>query len=222
MLKQSTLEFYRELSKNNNRDWFEQNRKRYEDARKDYHRVAGEFLQRIQHADPAIRNLQVKDCVFRIYRDIRFSPDKTPYKIHMGISISPMGRKFESAGYYIHLEEGNSFAGGGIWMPSPVALKKLRHEIDVFYDEIRQVLDSEEFKATYKGLDIEGNNLLSRPPKGYSADNPAIEILKFKSFTASKPLPDKFLTDPQAFDKVTDILLRVKPLNDFFNRGLRD
>ncbi len=221
MLHPDTLQFFRELRENNHKEWFDQNRNRYEKVKKDYHRLVGELLLRMQKFDPSLGHLQVKDCTFRINRDIRFSKDKTPYKTHLSIILSPYGKRMEYAAYYVHLDEGaGSFAGGGIYMPGSEALKKIRAEISAFHEDLEEILASEDYSQTFDGLDKEEKFLLTRPPKGFKAVHPAIELLKYKSFTASKPLSEKLLSDPRGIDEAVEILKRVKPLNDFFNRGL--
>jgi uncharacterized protein (TIGR02453 family) len=221
MLTENTLQFFRELRENNHKAWFDENRHRYEEVKKDYHRLIGEILLKMQNFDKSLSHLQVKDCTFRINRDIRFSKDKTPYKTHLSIIMSPYGKRMEFAAYYVHLDEqAGSFAGGGIYMPGSEALKKIRAEISGFYEDLEDILKSKDFAKTFHGLDSDENLVLTRPPKGYDAGHPAIELLKFKSFTATKPLDNKLLTDPNGVEAVIGILKKIKPLNDFINRGL--
>ncbi len=221
MLHPDSLQFFRELRENNHKEWFDQNRNRYEKVKNDYHRLVGELLFRMQKFDPSLAHLQIKDCTFRINRDIRFSKDKTPYKTHRSMIMSPYGKKMEYASYYVHLdEEAGSFAGGGIYMPGGEALRKIRTEISAFHEDLEEILASEDFSRTFGGLDSDEKMILTRPPKGYRADHPAIGLLKYKSFTASATLPEKWLSDPRGIDEVVEILKKVKPLNDFINRGL--
>src|SRR5450631_3458500 len=118
MLQRKTVNFLKDLKKNNNRPWFDKHRPAYENAKLDF----GDFIQSIIHKhskkDPTIGSLKAKECMFRINRDIRFSKDKTPYKSNMGASINRGGKKSMFAGYYFHLEpDGKSYVGGGLWMP---------------------------------------------------------------------------------------------------------
>ena len=222
MLSQDTLNFYRELRKNNHKEWFDKNRKWYEEVKKDYLRFTAELLTRMQAVDLSLGHLAPKDCVFRINRVIRFSADKTPYKTHLGIFMTPGGRNLDYAGYYVHIdEEGGSFAGGGCYRPQAIILKKIRREIANFYEDLEEIVGDRAFKKTYGEFDREEGAVLSRPPKGFDADNPAIEFLKFKSFTATRELDAKILTDPKGLDTVVDILKDLKPLNDFLNRAIR-
>lgn len=223
MLQEETLQFFRELRENNHKDWFDVNRPRYEKAKKDYHKLVGELLAGMQQNVPELSTLQVKDCVFRINRDIRFSKDKTPYKTHLGIVMNPIGRRMENAAYYIHIdEEKGCFAGGGIHMPPGPVIKKVRKEVDVFWDDLQKILKDRKFAKTYADLDRSDETTLIRPPKGYSHDNPAIEYLKLKSYTATHPFPNRWLSDPDGVQKVCNMLLAAKPLIDFLNRGISD
>lgn len=220
MLSKETLQFFRELRQNNHKEWFDDNRKRYEAVKKEYHHLIARLLEKMKVADPSLAHLEVKNCTFRINRDIRFSKDKTPYKAHLGIKMHPYGKKLQFAGYYVHLEEDHSFAGGGVYMPEADNLKKIRKEVAYFYDDFLEVLAGKGFKRTYGDIDTSPEILLSRPPKGFEADDPAIEFLKLKSFTATRPIPNEMLTDPAAIDKVAAMLADLKPFNDFLNRGL--
>jgi uncharacterized protein (TIGR02453 family) len=223
MLQQTTLQFFRELRNNNSKAWFDQNRPRYEEVKKDYHRLTAALLERMQAIEPALAHLQVKDCVFRINRDIRFSKNKDPYKTHLSIIMTPIGKRMDYAGYYLHMDEGEgSFVGGGLYMPMAETLKKIRMEVSNFYEEFVEIIQSPSFKNTYQDLDREAGVLLTRPPKGYSDDNPAIEYLKFKSFTATQPLSKDDLSKPESIDKVVSILTDLKPFIDFLNQALRE
>lgn len=220
MLSKETLQFFRDLRLNNHKEWFDENRKRYEIVKKEYHSLIARLLEKMKISDPSLEQLEVKNCTFRINRDIRFSKDKTPYKIHLGISINAYGKKLQYAGYYVHLEENHSFLGGGVYMPESGNLKKIRKEVAYFYNDFIEVLTNKKFKNTYGGIDTSPQILLSRPPKGFEPDDPAIEYLKLKSFTATRRIPNEMLTDAGAIDQIAHMLEDLKPLNDFLNRGL--
>ena len=223
MLQPATLQFFRELRENNNKAWFDLNRPRYEEVKKDYHRLTASLLQRMQAVEPALAHLQVKDCIFRINRDIRFSKNKDPYKTHLSIIMTPYGKRMDYAGYYLHIDEAEgSFAGGGLYMPMPEALKKVRKEISNFFDDFMEIIQYPSFKDTYQKLDREDSLVLTRPPKGYSDDNPAITYLKFKSFTATQAISGNQLTNPNTIDKVVATLTDLKPFIGFLNRALRE
>ena len=220
MITQNILHFLDELSKNNNKEWFDANRKWYASVKKEYYDLATEILDRMKLVDESLEMVQAKDCVFRINRDIRFSKDKSPYKTNLGIFMAPYGRKKELAGYYIHIQQNQSFAGGGLYMPMPDQLKKVRREIHYDYTQFHAILTAPSFTRYYRGLDQDQAMILKNPPKEYSADDPAIEYLKYKSFTAVSDLDDKTITASDFTDKMVDMLTAIKPLITFLNEAL--
>jgi uncharacterized protein (TIGR02453 family) len=220
MVHQTTLNFLKELKENNNKLWFDEHRKQYENAKSNYLKCAGDILAEMQKIDSSLEVLHPKDCIFRINRDIRFSLDKSPYKTNFGIALHPHGKKFNLAAYYLHIEPGSSFVGGGLWMPEAPILQKIRKEISFFYHDLRQVLDASEFKSAFGDLDVEAGQKLSRPPKGYEADDPAIEYLKSKSFTASTPIKDDVLMSENMISACVKHFTALKPFLSFINRGL--
>ena len=219
MLQPETLQFYDDLSRNNYKEWFHENRTRYDKAKADYLNLAATLLERMKTIEPSLANLQPKQCIFRINRDIRFSTDKTPYKTHLGVVLSGNKNMSENAGFYLHIDPAGSFLAGGIYMPPSDALKKIRKEISTFYEDLVAVFENPEFKSRFNGFDQEDRLMLKRPPQGYSADDKAIEFLKFKSFTVSKPFDLSMVTDPKGVDFVIDNFKVLKPLNDFLNRS---
>lgn len=221
MLQTATIRFLKELKKNNNKPWFDLHRKAYEAAKADF----ASFIQQVidQHGkkDATIKNIVAKDCLFRINRDVRFAKDKSPYKTNFGASINKGGRKaFNSAGYYFHLEPGGSFTGGGIYMPMPDDLKKVRQEIDYNFKEFKKILSSSAFKSVYGDLDRSAEYTLSRVPKGYEADNPAAEYLKLKSFIGMVQVKDMDLTSKDLLKKTTAAFSALQPLIEFVNTSL--
>lgn len=155
MLSPSTIKFLKDLKKNNNKPWFEKNRERFEDAKTDFAAFIQEVIGQHGKKDPAIKNLKAKDCTFRINRDVRFSKDKAPYKDNMGAYMSRGGKKSIFAGYYFHCQPGRCFMGGGLWMPLPSELNKVRQEIDYNYKDFRKIIDSKKFKLIYGDLSRE-------------------------------------------------------------------
>ncbi|HEY6975079.1 MAG TPA: DUF2461 domain-containing protein [Chitinophagaceae bacterium] len=220
MLQPATVKFLKDLKKNNNREWFEANRKRYETAKKDFENLVQKVIEIHSRKDDKLASLKAKDCMFRINRDIRFSKDKSPYKTNFGASINKGGRKSMLAGYYFHCEPGQSFVGGGLWMPMPEELKKVRQEIDYCFDEFSKIIGNKRFKTVYgelyKGEDIS----LSRPPKGYEETNPAIGFIKLKSFIAMQQLDDPDLTNEMLAKKITDAFATLQPMIKFINRAI--
>lgn len=220
MLQQSTFLFLKNLNKNNVKEWFDANRKSYDAARADFINLVNDVLKIHGQKDEDIAGLNAKDCVFRINRDIRFSKDKTPYKTNLGAGLARGGKKSAYAGYYLQIEPGDSFVGGGLWMPEVEILKKVRQEIDYSFDEFSGIIHHKNFKKEYNDLYKDKEVMLSRPPKGYSDDNKAIEYLKMKSFIALKPMKDEALTDKNALKNITDALFALQPLLRFINTAI--
>ncbi|HRH59799.1 MAG TPA: DUF2461 domain-containing protein [Chitinophagaceae bacterium] len=220
MLQLATIKFLKDLKKNNSKEWFDKNRKVYEAAKTDFANFIQTVIDRFGKKDESIAAIKAKDCLFRINRDIRFSKDKSPYKSNMGASINKGGKQtMNTGGYYFHLEPGNCFMGGGLWMPEPEALKKIRQEVDYCYDEFKKITGNKKFVSVYKDLSADDDMKLSRPPKGYEADNPAIEYLKLKSFVAIAPVSDAELTEKNLVKKVCDAFETLYPLVVFINRA---
>jgi uncharacterized protein (TIGR02453 family) len=221
MLQPATIKFLRDLKKNNVKEWFDANRKQYEAAKEDFAALVKRVIEIHGKKDESIASLLPKDCMFRINRDIRFSKDKSPYKTNFGASINRGGRKSIFAGYYFHCEPGaDSFVGGGLWIPEPENLKKVRQEIDYSFDEFKKIIDSKKFTAVYNELYKGEDVMLSREPKGYEKDNPAIEYIKMKSFLAMQPLTDADLAGKDLLKKITTAFEALQPLVMFINRAL--
>jgi uncharacterized protein (TIGR02453 family) len=221
MLSPATLQFLKDLKKHNNKEWFDANRSRYQSAKADFESMVAEALRAISLFDPTVQHLTAKDCTFRINRDVRFSKNKNPYKTNMAMYISKNGKKgLDSAGYYLHVEPGGCFLAAGLWMPMAPELKKVRQEIDYCFPEFRKILQASAFKTAFTDLDRGEGTVLSRPPKGYEADNEAIEYLKLKSFVATAPIPDEWLTGRDMVRRVTTLFKKAHPFVAFLNRAL--
>jgi len=221
MIQAETLQFLSILKENNNKPWFDANRKTYEAAKKNFAEVVQELIKGIGKFDKSIEEaqLEVKNCTFRINRDVRFSKNKDPYKTNFGASFSKGGKKAHSAGYYLHIDPSECFLAGGIWMPEPDDLKKIRIEIDYNYDEINGILTAESFKKYLpNGLDREAFTV--RPPKGYDDTNPAIELIKLKSFTASSVIDSSEILKPNFTDTVLEGFKAMQPYIEFLNRAI--
>lgn len=213
MIQQTTFQFLRDIARNNNREWFQANKERYEHARENVLEFTSRVLEGLSQIDPMIGgDVQAKQCVLRIYRDIRFSKDKTPYKTNFGIGISPTAKNFKGPGYYLHLEPGQSFVTGGCWMPDSDLLKAIRQEIDYNFTDFHALLRKPDFESFFRDLDIE--HKLKTAPKGYASDHPEIEYLKLKSFTASSDLTETQLTGNNS---VNDVLVRLEALHPFMD-----
>ena len=221
MLAASTLQFLKKLDKNNNKAWFDENRKHYEAAKLDFANLTGQVITQFGKKEPSIALLQPKECVFRINRDVRFSKNKAPYKNNMGASIKAGGKKSLAAGYYIHLEPGGkSFVGGGLYMPDANIVGKIRQEIDYNYAEFLKIVQNKKFVAQYGGLDFSEGMSLVREPKGYEKENPAITYIKLKSWVATAPLSDTALQDKNLATQLTKAFEYLQPLISFLNEGL--
>ncbi len=219
MLQQSTLQFLKKLAANNNKTWFDANRKLYDSAKTDIEQFVSKLIPAIANFDEPIGRLQVKDCTFRINRDVRFSKNKDPYKSNMAAYLSPGGKKSSAGGYYFHCEPGKSFAAGGVYSPEPAMLSKIRQEIDYGFEEWKKIVNNKGFKKYFpKG--VEGMEVLTRPPKGYDENNPAIDYLKMKNFIVVHPLTDADLLNKNLVKEVAKAFAAMKPMIDFLNQAM--
>lgn len=214
-----TLEFLQELAANNNREWMAANKKRYEKARMAYLGLVENILEHLQKSEPGIAHLKAKDCVFRINRDVRFSADKSPYKINFAAYICPEGRKSFAPGYYLHIQPGSSFMAGGIYMPGSDWLKKIRQEIDYNGEPLLDYLGSKEVRAIFG--DIEGESL-KRAPKGYTEDHSHIALLKRKSFLLQHAFEDADLLREGVGEHIAGKFKLLKPFLDYFRVAIEE
>jgi TIGR02453 family protein len=206
--------FLQELAANNNREWFNENRDKYEKARIEFEKLLSTVISRIALFDESIKGVQVKDCTYRIYRDTRFSPDKTPYKTHFGGYINAKGKKSDHCGYYIHIQPGNCLLAGGNICPSSKLLKELRQAVYDNIDEYVSIVEDPEFK---KYFPVIGDNFLKTAPQGFPKDFKYINYLKCKEYVCSYNVPDEFFTSPDFFDKTDDVFKQLKRFADFVN-----
>lgn len=218
MQLQVVLDFLKKLKKNNSKEWFDANRPIYEKAKEEVKTLVAEVLAKVAVFDPSITSLEVKDCMFRINRDVRFSKDKSPYKSNIAFMIAPGGKKSAKSCYYFHIEPGNCFVAGGIYMPMPEQLKSLRQEIDYSGDELKKIFSSKEFRKYFTGFDEEAK--LVRMPQGYTEDNAYAEWLKLKSFTVTTHFEDTLLSNKDIVKKITDSFTQLYKLNQFLNNAL--
>ncbi|MCD6090038.1 MAG: DUF2461 domain-containing protein [Bacteroidales bacterium] len=217
MEAQIVLDFLSDLKENNNRDWFQANQNKYLEASVAMQSILAKLIEEIPNFDVSIGSLEPKQCLFRIYRDVRFSKNKEPYKTNMGGFLSIGGRKSGKAGYYIHLEPGNSFVGGGLFKPSPKKLKAIREEINYAGGELISIIEERNFKRHFSK--IEGESLV-RPPKGFDPDSKYIDLLKMKSFTVFKEMDDVLLARENMVDHLVPIFKAMRPFNAFLNRAI--
>lgn len=219
MLQVTTIRFLKDLKKNNNKPWFEKNKPAYLAAKEDIENFVGQTIEGLGAKDPDIAPLEIKDCVFRIYRDVRFSKNKVPYKTNMGAYFNKGGKKATTAGYYFHCEPGQNMVGGGLWMPMAPELSKVRQEIDYNFGEWKKIINHRSFKKLFPD-GLQGGEPLSRPPKGYDADNPAIEFLKMKSFVVTRTLTDAELQSKSLLKETLKTFEAMKDFIYFLNRSM--
>ncbi|UFH53427.1 DUF2461 domain-containing protein [Spirosoma sp. KNUC1025] len=210
----STLEFMRELVQNNNREWFHANRPRYDSAKAELCAVTERVLTGLSPFEP-LANTSVKDCIFRINRDIRFSKGKAPYKSNLAFAIGPGGRQSGRIDYYVHIQPDNqSFLGAGMWQPTPANLAKFRQEIDYNVQELKDIIEAEAFKAYFPEAHGE---MLKSMPKGYPADHPEIDLLRRKELFFMHRYTDKDVLKPNFAEELVRGCLIIKPYCDLLN-----
>jgi uncharacterized protein (TIGR02453 family) len=214
---QEVLNFLSELKENNNKEWFDLNRNRYEASRKKVLSLTEKVIHEIAGFDPEIGLPDPRNCVFRIFRDVRFSTDKTPYKTNMGSYISTGGRKSINAGYYIHIEPGGSFVGGGSYCPPADALKALRTEIFDHPEEFRQLISKKSFQKFYTEM---YDDKLKTAPKGFPKDFPEIDLLKYKSYAFTSKIDDALVTSNSYVEYISEAMKELYPVNRFLNGAL--
>lgn len=213
------LSFLKLLAKNNNREWFEKNKSKYLTAKELHETLVEEVLEGMIKIDSSLSGLNPKKLSFRIYRDVRFSKDKKPYKVNMGASFSPSGKEMGKPGYYLHIEPGNkSFLAGGLFMPEPDNLAKVRQEIDYNGDQLKKITGSKGFKKYFSKFWDDGK--LKRAPKGYPESHPHIEWLKLKSFVVTHEFKDTEVKSKSFPKLIFAAAKELKPLNDFLNTSI--
>jgi len=219
MIKAETFDFLKDLAENNNRDWFQDNKIRHDDARSNVLEFVSELIKGLSRIDKTIpADLDPKTCVMRIYRDVRFSLNKTPYKTNFGAGISQNGKNFNGPGYYLHIHPEESFIAGGCWMPEADMLKSIRQEIDYSGTDFRAIIASKEFRKYFGEPDQEYK--LKTMPKGYTVDHPEIEYLKLKSFTFTHPIKPKDLTRADAAKNILEGFEILHPFMIFLRNAI--
>lgn len=216
-ISNDTFKFLKDLAKNNNKEWFTTNKKRYEVAKADFEAFVTDMVKNMAKFDPPIGNLEPKKCIFRIYRDTRFSKDKTPYKSNMGANFSVSPSKIhDHAGYYIHIEPGKSFLAGGAYEPQSPWINNIRQEIDYNTKEFKKIISAAPFKKNFG--EIKGDKLKT-VPKGFPKDHPELSLLQYKSFLLVHDVDDKLVTSDGFMKHLIDVYKSMKPFNDFLNRA---
>lgn len=214
------LEFLKELAVNNNRDWFNANKSTYLEVKEKVESLTSSLITSLTEIEPQAALLSPADCLYRIYRDTRFSTDKTPYKTHIGIYINPRGgKKSEFCGYYVHIEPGQCLVAGGAWFPEMPLLKEYRREIYNNIEEYLEIINKPEFAARFQPY---MQDPLRTVPKGYPKDWPYNDLIKPRSMVVASLMTDRQFTSPGLVNKLMDLFRILKPYNDFFNFTLEE
>ncbi len=211
---QSILNFLTAVKVNNNREWFQDNKPVFEEAKSSFEEFVNILILKIKEFDNTIDVSSAKECTYRIYRDVRFSKNKEPYKPNFGAYIAKGGRKSEFAGYYIHIESGASFAGGGIYCPQPEVLKSVRDDIYNDSGNIKKIINEPIFKTVFPEMYGEK---LKTAPRGFPKNFPDIQLLNYKSYTVITSLTNEDLTAGDFLDNLLSIFKTQKPFNDYLN-----
>ena len=217
MIDKTTFKFLSDLNKNNRREWFYANKSAYQVARENVLDLIAMLIHHIAEFDNSLLGTEPQDCLFRIYRDVRFSKNKIPYKVWFNASLRGGGRKGIGAGYYISIQPGKSYLGGGLWRPSSEDLDKIRKGIISRTQEFENVLEAKEFKDAFGEL---GGEKLKTAPRGFSRDHPNIHWLRYKDFIVGKPISDKEIMEDQFLDYAVKSYYNMLPLKQFLNKRL--
>ncbi len=208
------LQFLEQLENNNNRDWFLEHKSDYEFVKEQVGALTNHFLQYLKTIDSNLLHLEPKDCTYRIFRDVRFSKDKSPYKNHIGLFFAKGGKSSFGPGYYLHLQNGESFVGGGIYVPDGEKIKAIRQELYYNMNDFLSILNKDSFKEFYNGIYDYGK--LKKAPFGYDADYEHIEILKNKSFVVASPLNVTQMSNEEVISYTERAFYEMKPFVEFF------
>lgn len=211
-LNKETLKFLRDLTKNNNREWFNENKEKYTAAHENVLNFVEAIIAEIAEFDEEIGKTDGKKALFRIYRDVRFSKDKSPYKTNFGAGLG-MGKGRKISGYYLHIEPGKSFLAGGVYQPDPQTLKEIRKEISYNGEQFSKIVEQKEFRNNFRGLSVE--NKLKNVPQGFEKDDKMAEYLKLKNFIVTHPISDETLLSDNAVEYIVKVFKSIAPLNEF-------
>ena len=217
-MKRTILSFLEQLQENNTREWFQANKSLYDEAKREFEVFIDSLIPAIAKFDDSVKQMTAKDCIFRIFRDVRFARDKSPYKTNFGAFIAKGGRKNHGPGYYFHIQPRECFLSGGVWMPEPEVMKKIRQEIYYNIDEFKSILNNKKFLNHFSGIDDWDRQKTA--PKEYPKDFPDIELLKNRSFTISHKLDEKILLRDELFDYTIGVYRIMQPYNAFLARAV--
>jgi uncharacterized protein (TIGR02453 family) len=215
MIEKKSIQFLKDLAKNNNRDWFTENKAKYVECHENFITFADELLSLMNKHDN-IETPTGKKSLFRIYRDVRFSKNKAPYKSWMSGSFKRATAHLRG-GYYFHFEPGNYFIGGGFWGPSPDDLKHIRAQIESDPDGFRKAINNKKFTSTFGEMT---GDRVKTAPKGYAKDHPAIDLLRYKQYLASKTYTEKEILSPDFAKQVNADFKNIRPFFDHMSEIL--
>ena len=208
-------DFIKRLTSNNSREWFQQHKTEYDEVKKAHEEIVTQLISQIALFDEDIKGVQAKDCIFRIYRDVRFSPDKSPYKNHIGAYIANRGgRKSERAGYYFHIGADESFLSGGIYCPRPNVLKALREAVYHNIEEYLNIIHQKEYEKYFTEF---FSDSLKTVPKGFPKDFEHAEFLKYRHYSPASPLSDAFFEQKEYMVELVKRCKALYPYNRFLN-----
>ncbi|MCQ2203550.1 MAG: DUF2461 domain-containing protein [Bacteroidales bacterium] len=217
------LDFLRDLKKNNNREWFNSNKARYVEVQKRWNAFCLELIAEIGKFDEDIARLTIADCTYRIYRDTRFSNDKSPYKTHFGVFLAPGGKKSMHAGYYFHVSTGEAkgypeshFLASGNYCYDTRVIKVLREDISFGWDEFK----SEVLDVADKRFEVDMDGALKKVPREYPSDAPYSDWMRLKNYCLVSNVDDDFILQPELAKRVAEIFRTTKPFNDYINRAV--
>lgn len=217
------LSFLRDLSCNNNKEWFTANKQRYQNVLQIWYGICQELINAIGKYDHDIAKLTIKDCTYRIYRDTRFSNDKTPYKTHFGVFLAKGGKKSMHAGYYFHIGTGNGqnypsghMLAAGNYCYDPHAINILREDISLGWEEFRDDV----LAVAHPMFSVDMDGALKKVPRQFEADAPYADFMRLKSYSLFTTVPDSFLLQPNLVERVAELFQTVKPFNDYINRAV--
>ena len=221
MIKQTSLNFLKELKKNNSKEWFEQNKINYQDYKEDIISFTESLLTELAKIDLSIANANLipKKCLTRVNRDLRFSKDKTPYKNYVLVVFNKNAPHGNTAGYFIHIEPGNCMVGGGIWQTTPEYLKKIRQEISYSFEEINEIISSKQFQDTFPS-GIQGQSKLKKFTDSSEKREEVIELLKMKGFFFFFLIIMNGLTNVYVLTKFTNYFKTTIPLIEYLNKAI--
>lgn len=215
-LQKDTVKFLRDLRKNNDREWFSKNKARFVAANDDFVQFVQSLIERIAFFDKSVSGLDAKNSVFRIYRDIRFSRDKSPYKTHFGAVLHGKGSQCGVAGYYVHLEPGNTFLAGGVHMPEPEHLKAIRRALSKNGDAFLKIVQDAKFRKLFA---LEGERLV-KVPQGFAKEDPMAEYLKYKDLVIRHPIDDQEVLSSSFATSCVNVFKAMVPFNMFLNTAV--